>query len=397
MQNNILNKEYHTAGSSGSADAAPRMTKNKQCAAPRMTVECGRSTPSLSLRGGFANEAISCRLPHPIGLAMTGYKKCGLAMTGECGRSMVEMLGVLAVMGVLSVAGIAGYNSAMNKHRANELLNESSKRAVVVAGQLLNRDKGNLSEFTKNTFGGAEFATGEVSVTGGKFEIKFVDGKNPDSTICSQMLAAAGDNSIMTIAPDCSKITFNKDLTKGEDSSGNGGNPDDNNPPEEVITIEDKDGNSFECPADGENIYSAAGFDQSECAKCGGFAVRQDSTYGWVAGAHDACHPVSASPLNTYCIKGVKTVWFDVSCPLYAEEGGGGDNETYANIRAAGYDICSTPTEIKCEAERYPGIALEQVGQNVNCDLATGFTCRNDDQPGLFKMCLNYLIQITCP
>ena len=317
----------------------------------------------------------------------------------ESGRSMVEILGVLAVMGVLSVAGIAGYNNAMNKHRANELLNEASKRAVVVAGQLLNRDTPSLSEFTKNTFGGAEFATGEVSVTGGKFEIKFVDGKNPDSTICSQMLAAAGDNSIMTIAPDCSKITFNKDLTKGEDSSGNGGNPDDSNPPEEVITIEDKDGNSFECPADGENIYSSAGFDQSECAKCGGFAVRQDSTRGWVAGAHDACpdgpNPISASPLNTYCIKGQKTVWFDVSCPKYEE--GGGDYETYENIRAAGYDICSNPTEIKCEHENYPGLALEQLGQNVNCDLATGFTCKNEEQPGLFKVCYNYLIQITCP
>ncbi len=67
------NKDLYSAGSSGSANAAPRMT------------ECGRSTPSLSLRGGFANEAISCRLPRPI----------GLAMTGECGRSMVEMLGVL--------------------------------------------------------------------------------------------------------------------------------------------------------------------------------------------------------------------------------------------------------------------------------------------------------------
>ena len=33
----------------------------------------------------------------------------GLAMTGQYGRSMVEMLGVLAVIGVLSVAGIAGF------------------------------------------------------------------------------------------------------------------------------------------------------------------------------------------------------------------------------------------------------------------------------------------------
>ena len=32
----------------------------------------------------------------------------------ETGRSMVEMLGVLAVIGVLSIAGIAGYRYAMD-------------------------------------------------------------------------------------------------------------------------------------------------------------------------------------------------------------------------------------------------------------------------------------------
>ncbi len=36
------------------------------------------------------------------------------------GRSMVEMLGVLAIIGVLSVGAIAGYSSAMNKHKLNK-------------------------------------------------------------------------------------------------------------------------------------------------------------------------------------------------------------------------------------------------------------------------------------
>lgn len=31
----------------------------------------------------------------------------------EKGRSMIEMLGVLAIIGVLSVGGIAGYSKAM--------------------------------------------------------------------------------------------------------------------------------------------------------------------------------------------------------------------------------------------------------------------------------------------
>ncbi len=40
----------------------------------------------------------------------------------ESGRSMVEILGVLAIIGVLSVGGIAGYNAAMDRIYANRLL-----------------------------------------------------------------------------------------------------------------------------------------------------------------------------------------------------------------------------------------------------------------------------------
>ena len=37
-----------------------------------------------------------------------------------CGRSMVEMLGVLAIIGVLSVGAIAGYSKAMEKYKLNK-------------------------------------------------------------------------------------------------------------------------------------------------------------------------------------------------------------------------------------------------------------------------------------
>lgn len=48
----------------------------------------------------------------------------------ESGRSMVEMLGVLAIIGVLSIGGIAGYTLAMNRYRANEILNTASIVAI---------------------------------------------------------------------------------------------------------------------------------------------------------------------------------------------------------------------------------------------------------------------------
>ena len=45
----------------------------------------------------------------------------------QSGRSMVEMLGVLAIIGVLSVGGIAGYSKAMHKYKMNQTIDIVSK------------------------------------------------------------------------------------------------------------------------------------------------------------------------------------------------------------------------------------------------------------------------------
>ena len=44
----------------------------------------------------------------------------------QFGRSMLEMLGVLAIIGVLSVGGIAGYSKAMEKWKMNKAISEYS-------------------------------------------------------------------------------------------------------------------------------------------------------------------------------------------------------------------------------------------------------------------------------
>ncbi len=51
----------------------------------------------------------------------------------ENGRSMVEMLGVLAVIGVLSIGGIAGYTTAISYYKSNEILNDVTLRATTIA------------------------------------------------------------------------------------------------------------------------------------------------------------------------------------------------------------------------------------------------------------------------
>ena len=42
----------------------------------------------------------------------------------SAGRSMIEMLGVLAIIAVLTVGGIAGYSKAMEKWKVNQLISE---------------------------------------------------------------------------------------------------------------------------------------------------------------------------------------------------------------------------------------------------------------------------------
>lgn len=48
----------------------------------------------------------------------------------QSGRSLTEMLGVLAIIGVLSIGGVLGYHYATTKYKANELINEFNIRSI---------------------------------------------------------------------------------------------------------------------------------------------------------------------------------------------------------------------------------------------------------------------------
>ncbi|KAM8970877.1 mucin-5AC-like [Sarcophilus harrisii] len=91
------------------------------------------------------------------------------------------------------------------------------------------------------------------------------------------------------------------------------------------------------------------------------------------------------------------TKWFDVDFPSSAPSGG--DEETYNNIMARGEKICHKPeyiTELECRAESHPKISINETGQVVECNPDYGLICRNQDQKGKFKMCLNYEIRVLC-
>ena len=143
------------------------------------------------------------------------------------GRSMVEMLGVLAIVGVLSVGGVYGYGVAMKKHKANELLHQASMLATTISAQAMTND-GKLPQ-TITSFGNSNYGTFSPSTTdaldGKGFSIEI---SNMDSAVCKQMEKMAGG---MVQGASCSgttlTLTYYKNLATTEaegEKSPTGGN-----------------------------------------------------------------------------------------------------------------------------------------------------------------------------
>ena len=81
---------------------------------------------AMSICVAFSNKVMDTRLPLPVGSG----DKYDVDSNVQCGRSMIEMLGVLAIIAVLSVGGIAGYSKAMEQFKINKALDEYSSIIV---------------------------------------------------------------------------------------------------------------------------------------------------------------------------------------------------------------------------------------------------------------------------
>ncbi|XP_054828890.1 mucin-5B-like isoform X1 [Eublepharis macularius] len=86
------------------------------------------------------------------------------------------------------------------------------------------------------------------------------------------------------------------------------------------------------------------------------------------------------------------TVWFDVSDP----ENGEGDMETPEEIRKAGKQLCDNPQNIECRAQLYHDVPISQLQQKVLCNIKDGLQCRDREQMGKMKKCLNYEARFYC-
>lgn len=102
------------------------------------------------------------------------------------GRSMIEMLGVLAIIGVLSIGGLAGYSMAMRKNKANNVLNELSIRAVTIATNFENYAPNQAIDLVE-MMDPTDYTVTQKAISRDAFEIS-LSGQGISSGVCKKML-----------------------------------------------------------------------------------------------------------------------------------------------------------------------------------------------------------------
>lgn len=103
----------------------------------------------------------------------------------QSGRSMIEMLGVLAIAGVLSVSGIAGYTYAMTQYKVNNLINDLNLRATVISQQLSGGKTASLSEFKQPSY----YPISLETFTPNPSSYFGLSAKNIEKQVCEVMIA----------------------------------------------------------------------------------------------------------------------------------------------------------------------------------------------------------------
>ena len=108
------------------------------------------------------------------------------------GRSMVEMLGVLAIIGVLSVGAIAGYSKAMNKYKINKTI-ETANQLLATVFTKFATDK---SALTTDAYGNAHLV--QIMIKAGWVP----DGLKPYENVPNELQDSFGNGVWIFTNPD---------------------------------------------------------------------------------------------------------------------------------------------------------------------------------------------------
>lgn len=108
----------------------------------------------------------------------------------QSGRSMVEMLGVLAIVGLLSLMALGGYRMAMDRRQANDLIHTEQILAIeIISGLVIGMEHPITSYHSPYVY--------SVDLFGGEaFAIQFPD---IDESVCRVVLNKVGNKMVLAV------------------------------------------------------------------------------------------------------------------------------------------------------------------------------------------------------
>ena len=166
-----------------------------------------------ALKHEYDNEESSCHSGLRAGIQRDDNLMPKTFRFAQSGRSMVEMLGVLAVIGVLSIGGIAGYSYGMDKYRANQTINDISLRTVDLLTQTSQgRTELSLAEWDKETtiydFANPAYVEGENLIA---FDVGTT--KKMPQSVCQMVFDGLSNTAV--------QIDINDSVATSQDNCGN--------------------------------------------------------------------------------------------------------------------------------------------------------------------------------
>ena len=313
-----------------------------------------------------------------------GQASLRMAASGnESGRSMVEMLGVLAIMGILTIGGIAGFNYAMDKSKANDILDGVNKRAIALSPLML------LGNDISNNALDAEFGTtiGDSGValvadaTGFDLTINHISKNVCDNVLNGGLRSASeimlgndkiwvkGVKSNHTCADADNEITFafNTSLDGTRDSQA--AEPLDANGCPASKPVLGNDGICRACPSSRSTALNYTAASAAECSKCG-------SGYSYSTNQKECVPDVCPNGyFNTEAHTGGMRC-YKCDDPSWAMHGGGLTNiqncvnacSPYRSLMSDGYS--STSCAMPCEDSN---MVREGWGNCIDCNTATQY------------------------
>lgn len=294
--------------------------------------------------------------------------------TFEIGRSMVEMLGVLAIIGILSIGAIAGYNYALAKYRANETINDIMLRRTELIRQQTTLSIPTLADWNDDaTIYPMELVKMEETVNGQQNTAYGIGVSGVHSKTCQIIAEDLSSHAQIIINGYQYNGTFNNSFCNIAEQ-----NDMDFYFIPNAECINDSDCDAYGCSACINGMCDPTLQEGKKCGK----NLDNYHTYG-------TCQ--SGECIYEDC---GWTGWFNSGKPDYSKLGG--DYELIEEFNLEG-EVKS----IWCRVKGFPATPVNELGQHVTCDPDIGLVCNNIEQvPGgatHIPVCADYEVSFyTC-